>query len=547
MLNRFHLFLASSLLCISSAMWGRAPICGSADVKVQPSLERPATAAHAYAVPSMAIGAGTGAAAGAAPVERKTKIEEKALKLPAGRVIRIYSYDESGISHLVIEDSEGPSEKSQYALWQYARVIERPSDSKTWVMIPDAEAVRELRQQEGPGPGIYHRGKPRLYELPPYGSPLRVHLRSNTLSGFEYLSLLREEPLVLANIDIDHFVKDHFKSLVLPYREARKLTDPCPRTDFGNLIHPIDEKFDRTFDQVFNIEKYIHPHLSEVERRSLLFDEKDWKNLRKQEDELARRILYRRGYVPPIKPLISFDAPQYESTLIVVHAHDICMEPPVVGCIDNVVAKFKARKLPVFYLMTGETQKIQYQADWAWDTDMYGDRWMLKDRQPTAALFSAEGIHTLVLPTKDIVIVGAYWAQCHLHATLDAIQGHFDHSEAPVNIHFPLGAIREASSEFSSVEDEFAFGPIPDNESFCKHKARQFFDESFGADRKKTSEGRPGTAVAFSDYSFRVFCGATDEDVDDDVEIETFGTGPRVVNLRFWIGNIFEEQVISKL
>ena len=131
---------------------------------------------------------------------------------------------------------------------------------------------------------------------------------------------------------------------------------------------------------------------------------------------------------------VNVQEPLTRPVLLVVHASTAFDEDKTAARgIDEKIKAFKARKLPVIYLM-----EPCYESDWFWYP---------KDRNPDYAVYSAGGEHNLPLATGDVTIVGGFFGDydchhgCHFKALADSISRHFLRTKTSLNIHLPFNAI----------------------------------------------------------------------------------------------------------
>lgn len=123
-----------------------------------------------------------------------------------------------------------------------------------------------------------------------------------------------------------------------------------------------------------------------------------------------------------------------QHALVVTHATSFFDEKKTAAAgIDQLVREFKAKGLPVVYLMSDQSEKGRTM-------------WYTTDRAPHFEVFSEGGEHNLPIAGNEVTIVGGFFgstdtmAGCHALAMKDAIRMHFEVSEAPLTIHIPLKA-----------------------------------------------------------------------------------------------------------
>jgi hypothetical protein len=155
------------------------------------------------------------------------------------------------------------------------------------------------------------------------------------------------------------------------------------------------------------------------------------------------------SHLPPrLAKLVNVPVPLTTDTLVVVHAHSVFdgAESAKAG-IDREVASYKARGLPVVYLMTDEGD-----ADFGWYPE---------DRAPTYAVYSAGGEHNLPLVTDTLTLAGGFFGDetddhhgCHFRAMMDAISRHaLVGNGRPLTIRLPLDAIYYYEEDEHTVRD----------------------------------------------------------------------------------------------
>ena len=238
----------------------------------------------------------------------------------------------------------------------------------------------------------------------------------------------------------------------------------------------------------------------------------------------------------PVNEKNKLPAALANNPLIVVHASRVFDEDAVAAPgIDEVVAKFKAEKRPVIYLINDQSG------------EGYGD-WYSGDHSPDYELFSIGGEHNLPLLADEVTIVGGFFGSydgargCQTLAVRDAIRMHFESSGRPFTVHMPLKAIF-FWDEYTDKRDELL---ALDPETASPAKLRKVFDrfaeifflvDTFPVSTEEAlgfghpfldEEGNPayrmGEPVDTARYTFRIFFGSR--------QVSEFGTGPRQVSLK---------------
>ncbi len=220
--------------------------------------------------------------------------------------------------------------------------------------------------------------------------------------------------------------------------------------------------------------------------------------------------------------------------LIVVHAvRDFDDDAAAVLGIDALVAKFKAQKRSVTYLVNDQTP------------EGYSD-WYTQDRWPDFEIFSEGGEHNLPLHDDEVTVVGGFFGSydgargCQTLAARDAIRMHFEDSEKPFTVHFPVRAIYFYGEDSATREELLAL----DAKTASAEKLHELFDDfarlffltdnfsevpafghpyPAGPDRRNKNY-RGGASVDVDGYSFELFFGG--------ISVSKFGHGPRKVSLR---------------
>jgi Ankyrin repeats (3 copies) len=171
---------------------------------------------------------------------------------------------------------------------------------------------------------------------------------------------------------------------------------------------------------------------------------------------------------------------------------------------SEIISKMHALGLPIVYLTGGESGDQESPSYWRTGIDI----------KPTMRIDSLSGDHNLALPTSEVVIIGANWGYCHLHAAGKAMQQHFASNSKDFTIHLPVKAIH--------------IGPgKPD-------RVLEFLD-----DNKKLDEVEhtflPNTEIVWGDtgfkydgknYKFNIF-------LDGRLKKQA-GNGSKIVNLKIW-------------
>jgi hypothetical protein len=445
--------------------------------------------------------------------------------LGAGRVIHIQRFK----NHFEIEDTEGPSRASHFALWQYGRRKTRsaPFDVKNWENDPSFDRLKRLRQKDVGTGRIYpipgDKALVRLYDLPRLGRRFSVRLRTDSLTGWEHLEFLSEEALALAAIELDIFIKENQTSLIGLYKDTLKKIEAMNFRPMRPEEAPIDPESDQVRDRFKHLQKLLCPYLDRKEYADIDYIRTEWGPTKMLEHGLARRLREGR-YVPLIEIQRHIATPFDKPMLLVVHAHEQFVDDKknraAIEEMEKIVAQYKLLSLPVIYLMSGDTQTISSDIDKKrFGPDFKTMRWVLGDRNPTAALFSNEGHHALEIPSYSIAVVGAFWLQCHFRATLDAIVGHFRSKKidpsVPLKIHLPERAIVSASIHFGGNIQTLMEGILSEDTK----EAQDLFVQS----------------LDIREFTFKEF--------EDGKLASADGSGTKVVEFHTWTGERFLEIV----
>lgn len=223
-----------------------------------------------------------------------------------------------------------------------------------------------------------------------------------------------------------------------------------------------------------------------------------------------------------------------DGPLIVVHAtRSFDEEAAAAAGIDAVVARYKAARAPVVYLLHEQTR-----AEYA--------LWYTRDRAPDYELFSEGGEHNLPLSGESVTVVGGFFGSydgsrgCHTLAVRDAIRMHFEASSKPFTVHMPVRAIYFYEADAGTREqllslDVKTAGPDKLHELFDDFARLFFLTDNFsevpafghpylsGAERRR-KDYREGASVDVDGYTFDLFF--------DEVPVASFGHGPRRVSLK---------------
>ncbi|WP_413561122.1 hypothetical protein [Bdellovibrio sp. HCB209] len=222
-------------------------------------------------------------------------------------------------------------------------------------------------------------------------------------------------------------------------------------------------------------------------------------------------------------------------TLIITHASTQFDEARTAkDGVDQLVREFKAKGLPVVYLVNDQSP-LGYQ------------RWYTADRSPDFEIFSEGGEHNLPVHGNEITIVGGFVGStdtlngCQTLAMKDAIRMHFEVSKSPLTIHVPVKAtytfgewsnIRESMLksgwvDLKDIQFKYPFASLmflrggiygdDGNEPFFAHNYSQHENKSY----------RQGEEVSREKYQFNFYI--------NDKLLESVKDGPnkRIVNIRF--------------
>ena len=224
--------------------------------------------------------------------------------------------------------------------------------------------------------------------------------------------------------------------------------------------------------------------------------------------------------------------------LIVVHASRVFdVKEMAEPGIDNIVAKFKAEKRPVIYLVNDQSAQ-GYSS------------WYTGDHSPDYEIFSAGGEHNLPLLGDEVTVVGGFFGSydggrgCHMLATRDAIRMHFESSDRPFTVNLPLKAIFFYDGDVRKREELLALDPETATAAQLGKAFSNFAESFFLVDNFPTSTpdalgfGHPfpsedqnpayrdGEPVDTARYTFRLFFGSR--------QVSEFGSGPRQVSLKLY-------------
>ncbi len=116
--------------------------------------------------------------------------------------------------------------------------------------------------------------------------------------------------------------------------------------------------------------------------------------------------------------------------------------------IDKKINEFKAKQLPVIYLMSDLTPQGQAL-------------WYTNDRNPDYVVYSTGGEHNIPLTGSDLTVVGGFWGNsdmrsgCHSSALRNVVLSyfHWEQQRSPLSIHLPIGAIY-FFNDFLSMREE---------------------------------------------------------------------------------------------
>lgn len=147
---------------------------------------------------------------------------------------------------------------------------------------------------------------------------------------------------------------------------------------------------------------------------------------------------------PPVRAQMNLLQPKFQQirninqpALMVVHAsYEFDVEGTAREFIDAEIRKFKARGLPVIYLVS--------------DLSKEGLRnWYTEDRAPDYLIYSAGGEHNLPLRNADITVVGGFFGNydthngCHTQALRNVVDSYYrlQKQTAPLTVHLPISSI----------------------------------------------------------------------------------------------------------
>ncbi len=162
--------------------------------------------------------------------------------------------------------------------------------------------------------------------------------------------------------------------------------------------------------------------------------------------------------------------------------------PPIARAIDRFVSEFKARGLPVIYLI--------------WPYGGYSP-WSTSDWTPTYAIVSQVGEHSLDVRTDHITITGAIFGACLNNTIENTVQSYFGKPRmSPLRIDLPMEAINAGGGTLARV---------------ARSRPRGVF-RSFLLSHRVSNE--------VSRYTVRTFLNSR--------LIGTWGHGPNQVELRYF-------------
>lgn len=203
--------------------------------------------------------------------------------------------------------------------------------------------------------------------------------------------------------------------------------------------------------------------------------------------------------------------------------------------IDQLVHEFKAKGLPVVYLMNDQS-------------DAGRAAWYTTDRNPDLEVFSEGGEHNLPISGDEVTIAGGFFGSsdtlngCHALTVKDAIRMHFEVSAEPLTIHIPIKAtyfydewlsyretfIKTGRFDPSTIGiSKYPFASLfflrEGNDGNGDDGNEQIFAHSYFSEENKTY--RPGEEVSREKYQFRFYLnGQLIEAIE--------GSGKRIVDIR---------------
>lgn len=203
--------------------------------------------------------------------------------------------------------------------------------------------------------------------------------------------------------------------------------------------------------------------------------------------------------------------------------------------VDKLISEFKARGLPVIYLVSDQSAQ-GYK------------RWYTSDRSPDFEVFSEGGEHNLPLSASEVTIAGGFFGStdtlngCHALSVKDAIRMHFEQSEAPLTIHIPIKAtyfyseweatrdalLKDNHFDVKTIEiKKYPFASLyflrEGNDGAGDDGNEQTFAHFYTG--KENINYRPGEEVSREKYQFKFY-------VNDELIEDVSGSGKRIVHLK---------------
>lgn len=221
--------------------------------------------------------------------------------------------------------------------------------------------------------------------------------------------------------------------------------------------------------------------------------------------------------------------------LIVTHATSFYdKEKMAASGIDEIVKKFKAKNLPVVYLVDDQSAEGYQQ-------------WYTSDRSPDYEFYSEGGEHNLPIGANEVTIIGGFFGStdtlngCHALSVKDAIRMHFEVSSKPLTIHIPIKAtyfydewinlrnslLEKGYADLSAYDIKYPFASVyflrEDPEGLGDSGNEEIFAHYYTGSENKNY--RRGEDVTKEKYQFDFYVnGKLFESVN--------GTGKRVVKIK---------------
>lgn len=203
--------------------------------------------------------------------------------------------------------------------------------------------------------------------------------------------------------------------------------------------------------------------------------------------------------------------------MIVTHATTVFDDKTIKTFADANVQQAKAKGMPVVYLVS--------------DDGVHDQTWYLSDKKPDRAYFSKNGEHSVMYNANTVVLMGGFYSQCLRTTQLDTITRHFLVSEEALTIHLPVqGIYAHDSIDFSKISKQQFLERVKEGSILGGYEVDDNHGGLIESDMNKLT-GRPD----LNQYTVNIYA--------DDKLIEKNGTGPRIVNLKFWSANQFWNQI----